>query len=314
MIQSSYTSRGILEYGDTEGGAGIVDATCRRFMIEASTDDYWVTVMYSHWPDSELILASIAGHRSGGRGFNIATNVLRPLMRALYERQSSVENREMDRGVVVGTEALDEKILQVPAEAFLHNLVWSIRFLVPLYLCRLTLTLRRRQPTEASYQRFSSSLLLAPSPEPTLEALPPCPLVWCSILFRFEHSQTAKRPSDSETQRCLQAPLLLCKCHCCSLHFHVALSRGSFFLLSSSSSSSTNILRKSIEASSRQLPPNQLPCTNLRPQPPARASTRPLVSHYSATPHRDLRPLQPKRATDPACLHLERSQCRFSAA
>jgi hypothetical protein len=70
----------------------------------------------------------------------------------------------------VGEEPLDEVILQVPAEAFLHNLVreqWSFRSLVPLYLCRLTLTLRRRQPTEALYQRSSSSLFLAPSPEPT---------------------------------------------------------------------------------------------------------------------------------------------------
>jgi hypothetical protein len=135
--------------------------------MEHSTDDYWRAVRYSHWPDSELILASIAEHRSGGRGFNMATKVHRPLMRALCKRLSSVEDCKMVGGVVVGKKALDEKILQVPAEAFLHNLVWSIRFLVPLYLCRLTLTLRRRQPTEASYQRSSSSLLLAPSPEPT---------------------------------------------------------------------------------------------------------------------------------------------------
>jgi hypothetical protein len=277
--------------------------------MEHSTDDYWRAVRYSHWPDSELILASIAGHRSGGRGFNIATNVHRPLMRALYERQSSVENREMDRGVVVGKEALDEKILQVPTEAFLHNLVWSIRFLVPLYLCRLTLTLRRRQPTEASYQRSSSSLLLAPSPESTLEALPPCPHAWCSILFRFEHLQTAKRPSDRET----------------TLSTSTTASPVQVPLLQSAFSCSivTRILLPPPP------PPPPIYCASLSKPPVAncpptnclvpvftlsRLPAHPLVSHYSATPHRDLRPLQPKRATDPACLHLERSQCRFSAA
>jgi hypothetical protein len=80
--------------------------------MEHSTDDYWRAVRYSHWPDSELILASIAEHRSGGRGFNMATKVHRPLMRALCKRLSSVEDCKMVGGVVVGKKALDEKSRQ----------------------------------------------------------------------------------------------------------------------------------------------------------------------------------------------------------
>ena len=192
--------------------------------------------------------------------------------------------------------------------------------MVPLYLCRLllTLTLRRRQPPDASSQRFSSSLLLAPSPRTHSRHVHACGALSSSGL-------SARKPSNGrqtgEIKACYERKclLVLCERRCDRLHSSRSIVARAF--LPSSSLSPAYCLRVQ---KSRQLPPNKrlvpiFAALTLLP-PPGRPS-HPIHSQaatlLSATPHSILSIFHrfhtsTRTSVRPCVSAPGDSQCRFS--